>query len=251
MDIGINSNLWPEEVHREDMPRILAEMAQAGYAGIEIGAHRVADFYSPEVFLGMCNREGLHVSGIHTPIRLYDEGDLDYAKQAADFSQALETKFMLVSGREGFGKSQDEFKATADVLNQVGKICQERGLTYLYHNHWYEIANGAEELHALCDLTDPSLVSLCLDIGWVERANDASVVDVTTEFLDRIAYFHLKDTKDEKFVSLGDGIVDFPGWLVAIEGKGDFYLTYECDEFLPTALENAIRTREYLRSLGL
>ena len=37
MDIGINSNLWPEETHRDEMPRILAEMAQAGYAGIEIG----------------------------------------------------------------------------------------------------------------------------------------------------------------------------------------------------------------------
>ena len=105
MDIGINSNLWPEEVHREEMPRILAEMAQAGYAGIEIGAQRVMDFYRPEVFLGMCAREGLSVSGIHTPIRLYDQGDLDYAMRAADLSQAVETKFMLVSGQERTGKT--------------------------------------------------------------------------------------------------------------------------------------------------
>lgn len=250
MDIGINSNLWPEEVHRIEMPRILAEMAQAGFAGIEIGSHRVMDFYSPEAFLGMCTREGLYVSGIHTPIRRYDEGNLDYAKRAADYSQALETKFMLVSGREGTGKSRDDYQAMADVLNQVGEICQERGLTYLYHNHWYEIVDEAAELHALCDLTDPDLVSLCLDIGWVERAN-ASVVAITAEFLDRIAYFHLKDTKGEKFVSLGDGTVDFPGWQAAIQGKGDFYLTYERDEFLPTALESAQKSRNYLRSLGL
>lgn len=250
MDIGINSNLWPEEVHREEMHRLLAEMAQAGYAGIEIGSHRLMDLYSPEAFLGMCTQEGLYVSGIHTAIRLYNDGDLDYAKRAADYSQALETKFMLVSGIEGTGKTQDEYQATADILNQVGEICNERGLTYLYHNHWYEIVNNAKELHALCNLTDPNLVSLCLDIGWVERA-DASVVDVTTEFLDRIAYFHLKDTKDEKFVSLGDGTVDFPGWLAAIQGKGDFYLTYERDEFLPTALESAIHSRAYLRTLGL
>ncbi len=250
MDIGINSNLWPEEVHRAEMPRILAEMSQAGYAGIEIGAHRVMDFYSPEVFLGMCTREGLHVSGIHTPVRRYDGGNLDYAKRAADYAQALESKFMLVSGREGTGKTQEEYQATAEILNRVGEICRARGLTYLYHNHWYEIVNDAAELHALCDLTDPNLVSLCLDIGWVERAN-ASVVAVTTEFLDRIAYFHLKDTKDESFVSLGDGTVDFPGWLAAIQGKGDFYLTYERDEFLPTALESAQKSRQYLRSLGL
>jgi len=60
-----------------------------------------------------------------------------------------------------------------------------------------------------------------------------------------------QDTKDEKFVSLGDGTVDFPGWLTAIEGKGNFYLTYERDEFLPTALESATNSRIYLRTLGL
>jgi sugar phosphate isomerase/epimerase len=250
MNIGINSNLWPEEVHQNDMPRILAEMAQAGFAGIEIGAHRVMDLYSPEEYLEMCTREGLHISGIHTPLQRYNKGDLGYARRAADYSRAVETKYMLVSGIEGTGKTQNEYQAAANILNQVGQICQERGLTYLYHNHWYEIVNNAEELHALCDLTDPNLVSLCLDIGWVERAG-ASVVDITTEFLDRIAYFHLKDTKDDRFVSLGDGTVDFSGWLAAIKGKGDFYLTYERDEFLPTALESAIKTRKYLRTLGL
>ena len=68
-------------------------------------------------------------------------GDLDYAKQAADFSQALESKFMLVSGREAGRKInlKMNYKAMADILNQVGEICQERGLTYVYHNHWYEI----------------------------------------------------------------------------------------------------------------
>ena len=250
MDIGINSNLWPEEMHRDEMPRILAEMAQAGYAGIEIGIHRVIDRYSPEDFLGICAQEGLQVSGIHTPIQRYNQGDLDYARIAADFSKTVETKFMLVSGIEGTGKTQDNYQATADILNQVGEICQQRGLTYLYHNHWYEIVNNAEELHALCDLTDSNLVSFCLDIGWVERAS-ASVVGITREFLDRIAYFHLKDTKEDRFVSLGDGTVDFPGWLAAIQGKGEFYLTYERDEFLPTALESAIRTRAYLKTLGL
>ena len=104
------------------MPRILAEMAQAGYAGIEIGAHRVMDFYSSEFFLGMCTQQGLHVSGIHTPIQRYNQGDLDYARRAADFSKALGTKFMLVSGIEGTGKTQDQYQATAEILNQVGEI---------------------------------------------------------------------------------------------------------------------------------
>ena len=157
---------------------------------------------------------------------------------------------MLVSGREGTGKSRDEFKATAEVLNQVGEICQERGLTFTYHNHWYEIVNDAEELHALCDLTDPNLVSFCLDIGWVERAN-ASVVDVTTEFLERIAYFHLKDTKDDLWMEVGQGTVDFPGLFQVIEGRAWPWSVVEQDETQRTPLESARLSREYLEQQGV
>ena len=74
MNIGIQSNLWQEEVHREEMPQILAEIAQAGYAGIEIGAHRFETWTSPGDFLRMCTQEGLHVSGIHTLGQFYDDG---------------------------------------------------------------------------------------------------------------------------------------------------------------------------------
>ena len=113
-----------------------------------------------------------------------------------------------------------------------------------------KLPNDAAELHALCDLTDPKLVSLCLDIGWVERA-DVSVVDVTPNSWTGSPYFHLKDTKGENFVSSGrwDGRYSWlPGQ--AIEGKGDFYLTHERDEFLPNALESATKSRIYLRTLG-
>ena len=250
MQIGIQSNIWGPEYHREKMPEMLAEIARAGYAGIEIGAHRFDNLDQPGDFLAQVQNEGLHVSGIHTLIKLYKSDSLDYAKRAAEFTKAVNSQFMLVSGEAGDGKNQKEHQSTAEILNQVGELCQQYDLIYVYHNHWFEIIDSAAELRALCELTDPELVSLCLDIGWVERA-EASVVDVTTDFLDRIAYFHLKDTQGDRFVSLGDGMVDFPNWLSAIEGKGDFYLTYERDEFLPTALESAIKSRKYLRTLGL
>ena len=212
MDIGIQSNVWSEDVHRDEMPRLIAEIAQAGYAGIEIGAHRVESLDSPKIFLGMVKKEGLHVSGIHTLVKFYQDGNLDYAKRAADFTQAVESQFMLVSGEAREAKTENDYKTTAEILNKVGEICNTNGIHYVYHNHWYEIENQQKELRALCELTDPDLVSLCLDIGWVERAN-ASIVDVTTDFLNRIRYFHLKDTKDDKFVDLGKGTVNFPAWL--------------------------------------
>jgi sugar phosphate isomerase/epimerase len=250
MNIGIQSNLWDAEYHREKMLQMLSEISQAGYAGIEIGAHRFENLNHPGDFLSQVQSVGLHVSGIHTLLKFYDSDNLDYAKQAADFTKAVGSRFMMVSGEAREGKTLDEYKTIAATLNQVGEICQAVGLTYCYHNHWFEIQNQQEELRALCELTDPNLVSLCLDIGWVERAG-CSPAEVSTEFLNRIRYFHLKDTKGEKFVDLGEGSVDFPSWYKAVEGKGDFYLTHERDEVLPNAIKSARISREYLRTIGL
>ena len=249
MKIGIQSNLWSDEVHRTDMPRLLSEIAQAGFDGIEIGYHRLEGFEQPESFLKMVQQEDLHVSGIHTLGKFYFDEDTDYLERAAAFAQTVQTRFVLVSGEQG-EKNQDELQVIADVLNKSGEICQKAGLTYCYHNHWWEIQNDQNELRTICQLTDPSLVSLCLDIGWVERSGN-SVVQVVGDFIDRIRYFHLKDTRDERFVDLGEGTLDFPAWLNVIGDPSTFYLTHERDEVLPDALDSATRSRTYLRSLGL
>ncbi|MFN2234582.1 MAG: sugar phosphate isomerase/epimerase family protein [Anaerolineales bacterium] len=250
MDIGIQSNLWGPDYHREKMPQMLHEIAQAGYAGIEIGAHRFEDLDHPNDFLSQVQDAGIHVSGIHTLVKFYDSGNLDYARKSAEFTKALGSQFMMVSGEAKAGKTTEDYKSLANTLNQVGQICQEFDLTYCYHNHWYEIENRQAELRALCELTDPGLVSLCMDIGWVERAG-YSPAEVSTAFLDRIRYFHLKDTLTDKFVDLGEGTVDFPAWHAAIAGKGDFYYTHERDEVLPNAFESAQHSRQYLRTIGL
>ncbi|HBX70114.1 MAG TPA: hypothetical protein DEH25_12240 [Chloroflexi bacterium] len=250
MDIGIQSNLWNAEYHREKRLQMLAEIAQAGYAGIEIGAHRFENLDHPQEFLTQVQRVGLQVAGIHTLGKFYLDGDLTYPTQAADFAQATESPFMLVSGERTAGRSRSDYERMAEIFNQVGEICQQRGLTYCYHNHWWEIENDQAELHTLLELTDPALVSLCLDIGWVQRAGYDPAV-ISTEFIERIRYFHIKDTVTEKFTDLGEGEVDFPAWWQASAGKGDFYLTHERDEVLPQAFESARASRDYLRTIGL
>ena len=179
--IGIQSNLWDAGYHRDKMPQLLAEIAEAGYAGIEIGAHRFENLDHPVEFLDMVNEAVLHVSGIHSLGKFYFDGDLAYAERAADFTKAVNAKFMLVSGDSREGKTPDDYKSMAEVLNRVGELCRERGISYCYHNHWWEIQNDQSDLRAICELTDPDMVSLCLDIGWVECAG-ASIVDVTVDF---------------------------------------------------------------------
>ncbi|MFZ5818922.1 MAG: sugar phosphate isomerase/epimerase family protein [Chloroflexota bacterium] len=250
MEIGIQSNLWGPEYHREKLPGMLAEMAQAGYTGIEIGAHRFENLNRPDEFRAQVEAAGLHVAGIHTLGKFYFDGNPDYPTRAAEFTQAVGARFMLVSGEPDNGHTLQDYQRMAEVLNQAGKICQARGLTYCYHNHWWEIENEQAELRTLLDLTDPALVSLCLDIGWVKRAG-CDPVEITAQFKTRIRYFHLKDTRGDKFTDLGQGTLDFPAWRQSIQSQGPFYFTHERDEVLPNAFESARTSREYLRGIGL
>jgi sugar phosphate isomerase/epimerase len=91
---------------------------------------------------------------------------------------------------------------------------------------------------------------LCLDIGWVERSGQ-SPLSVTREYLDRIAYLHLKDTLDGRFVNLGEGTVDIAGVIDVLEGRNGVYFTVELDEVVPDSLESAKKCRAYLQELGL
>ena len=250
MNIGIQSNLWGTDQHGESLPSILVEIAQAGYAGIEIGAHRFDNLDHPEDFLDLLIENSLHVSGIHTIGRLYFDGNLDYVERAAAFTKAVGSGYMMVSGDSKKDKTITELKSIAKVLNQAGEICKKQGIVYCYHNHAFEFKNGGEEFRSLCDFTDPNFVHLCLDIGWVERSG-ASPEEVAKKYKDRIRYLHLKDTVGGKFVNLGDGTVDIPAVIDVLRNNNSVYFTVELDEVVPNPLESAKKCRSYLKELGL
>lgn len=250
MNIGIQSNLWGTDQHGESLPSILAEIAEAGYAGIEIGAHRFDNLEHPEDFLRMVEENNLHVSGIHTIGRLYFDGKLDYVEKAAAFTKSVGSRYMMVSGDSKKDKTKNELKSIVEVLNRAGEICENHGLIYCYHNHAFEFENGGEEFRSLCEFTNPNFVHLCLDIGWVERSG-ASPLQVVKKYKDRIRYLHLKDTVGGKFVNLGDGTVDIPAVIDVLSNGNSVYFTVELDEVVPNPLESAKRCRSYLTELGL
>lgn len=254
MNVGIQTNVWGAEYHKEKLPQMLNEIAAAGYGGVEIGAHRITNLENPKPFLSLVKDQGLHVAGLHTLGKYYFEqaqtGDLSYPSQAADFALAVGSGYLLASGDVSLRKDTFDSHSLADVLNRVGEMCRERGLTYCYHNHWWEIENDQEELRSLLKNTDPDLVSLCFDIGWVERVG-ASPVGLMTEFLERIRYLHLKDTRGESFTDLGAGTVDFEGILSIVQTQPAVYLTVERDEVLPQAFESARNCREYMKRYGV
>jgi len=252
MKIGIQTRPWGPEMNRERLPDVLAEVAQAGYDGIEIGAQHL-DIARPTHYRRLFAEHGLQVVGVHVGGEIHDAASvqeaLDNLERIIAFAAQVGATFLPFSGRPGAG-DEESLRWAAENLERVGRLCASAGLRLCYHNHFWEIADDCRELRYICAHTDAAHVSLCLDVAWVRRAGGDPAATVRT-FLDRIGYLHLKDTTDEGWAELGAGSVDLQGVLQAIGGRPFPWLVVEQDETGRTPLESARISRQYLRERGL
>lgn len=250
LQIGIQTRPWGPDMNRENLAQILADVSSAGYDGFEIGAQHL-DLSNPSGLQNLADSHHLRVVGIHVGGEIYNpqsvEHALDNLEQAIAFAKAVGAPFIPFSGRLKQNKTQEELGYQAQNLNRIGQLCRDNGLTLCYHNHFWEVENNCAELHHLCENTDSELVSLCLDVGWVERAG-GSPAEVVDTFFDRIAYLHIKDTAANEWREVGYGQVDFAALLPLIRRRQDGWLVVEQDETQRQPLESAQMSRDYLTS---
>ena len=125
------------------------------------------------------------------------------------------------------GPAVDDWKKNADAFNKIGDLCKKAGLSFGFHNHNIEFRKIGDVVpyDLLLKETDPALVSMEMDIGWV-IAGGADPVAYLTKYPNRYSSVHLKDLKNEgipntnmKMVSaiIGKGIVDWSKVLPAVK----------------------------------
>ncbi len=92
------------------------------------------------------------------------------------------------------GLTLDDWKWNAEQFNKVGEQVRKAGLQLGYHNHNFEFRSygsntGYDEF---LRLTDPDLVKLELDCGWVTVAGQDPVAYLT-KYPGRYVLLHIKD----------------------------------------------------------
>jgi sugar phosphate isomerase/epimerase len=249
MRVGIQTRPWGPEKNRQQLPQVLAEIASVGYDGVEIGAQHL-DLSRPDAFRQLVASHNLQPAAIHVGGEIYNPQAIQEALGNLERTVLLAAKagamFLAFSGKAKDGKSIEELHIEADSLSRVGQLCQDNGLRLAYHNHYWEIQDDCRELRYLCEHTDPVLVSLCLDVAWVHRAG-GNPAEVAQAFLDRIAYFHIKDTTDAEWREVGYGDVDLQSLFAVIRTREFPWLVVEQDETQRAPVESARLSREYLR----
>lgn len=237
LGLPIGLQLYTVGKEMDDDPMgTLRQVAAVGYKEVEVSP---MSKMSPKDL-----RKALDDFGLKSPSGHYMLPDLQSKlQQNIDAAKELGQEYMVVTvpwvadpsrfksdpseGQIGFflaiirGLTLDDWKWNAEQFNKVGEQLKAAGLQLGYHNHNFEFKSygsvtGYDEF---IRLTDPNLVKLELDCGWMTVAGKDPVTYLT-KYPDRYRLLHIKDFK-KGFLPTATLLDKSPGAPVPTElGRG-------------------------------
>ncbi len=238
---------------KENFEMIADSVSKIGYDGIEVGGG-MFDMDKPEYYIEYFKKKNLNPISYHVGGDLLDKEKSEETKENilknVEFAKIIGSKYVFISGTNKEDVTEDEYKNQAKCLNEIGKICREKGLIFCYHNHHWEFFNDDMGMNIILNETDEENVKLVPDVGWVTRGGH-NPVEFIDENLSRIAAVHFKEfTTDDGFSELGTGIVDFKGVYEYLKNKfDDFWIVAEQDETKIGAEKSAEINYNYIKNL--
>jgi sugar phosphate isomerase/epimerase len=122
-------------------------------------------------------------------------------------------------------KGLAQLDALAEKLDRTARDYRARGIRFGYHNHDVELlpVAGVVPLDYLMSRTDPDLVKMELDLGWLALAG-ANPAEYVRRYSGRIVACHMKDydariasdVPERKLVEPGAGAIDFGAVVAAM-----------------------------------
>ena len=252
----------------KDFEGTLKEVAAIGYQEVEL--YSFFGRKAAEVRRAL-EGAGLKCVSAHYPVpALRDDlaASIDYAKELGlrfiicPFP-GLADPARLKAGGPSFTDSLtlDDWKWNADLFNKVGEAAKKAGLRFGYHNHHIEFREfgGVTAFDELLRRTDPDLVTIELDCGWVKVAG-LDPADLIAKHASRVGLLHVKDVKAGPapstrfgpavpFAEVGRGSIDWPKVFAAAKAAGveRYYVEQDTTERPP--LEAIKISRVYLHEL--
>jgi len=254
-----------------DLSGTLAALRKIGYRVVESAGFANL---SAKDFRKALDDAGLRSPSSHLHFTAADPGPLFEDAHAIGAHYAVSS--MLIAppvGASGNGHgvplaslTLDDYKRTADLANQIGAKAKQAGLEYAYHNHNFEFRDqGNDQIgyDLLLKETDPNLVKLELDCGWMVAAG-FSPVEYFHKYPNRYRMIHVKDflltgkpTTDlqgpdrPKGTELGKGHIDYKPIFAAASQAGVEYFFSEQEPPIVgmTELEAAKMNYNYMNAL--
>ncbi len=231
----------------KDARGTLEKIAGIGFKEIESARSDKGLYYglSPEEMKTVCQNLGMKIISGHVAL------DDDF-QHTMDQAVASGQEYVICSSMPTQGQTVDNYKQVADRFNQAGEDCKKLGLKFGYHNHGYEFETDKGDIlyDILMDNTEPDLVHMELDLGWVVAAGE-DPLDYFERYPGRFPLWHLKDMNMDKKESteFGKGGLDIAAMMAHEKESGVEHIFLEQEEYASTPFESMEENMEFLRKL--
>ena len=194
------------EAISKDFIGSLERIAEIGYTGVEFAMGIYGDKSAEELALDL-KTIGLEPLSTHITT--------DLAAEHADYAAALGLKY-IIDPMARLDTYEDALNFS-ERLNEVGRICNEKGVSLGYHNHRHEFMESKDGtlMDTLIINTDPKYVCFELDVGWATCAG-CDVPAFLNKYPGRFKLIHVKECSH---VAGPERIPDFSKFPVDENGR--------------------------------
>lgn len=225
----------------------LEQIAAIGIKEIESARSAKGHYYglTPKSMKQACEDLGMKLVSGHVHL------DSDFEKTMEE-AAASGQGYLICSSMPSNGQTVDNYKKVAEEFNKAGEACQKMGIKFGYHNHEYEFESDRGQVlyDVLMDQTDPNLVHMELDLGWVVVAGK-DPLDYFKKYPGRFPLWHLKDMDMEhkESTEFGKGGLDIQAMMNHREASGVKHILIEQEEYASTPLESMQHNMDFLNNL--
>lgn len=230
-----------------DATGTLKQLAKIGYKELESARSQKGNYYglTPKEIKSITKDLGMTLRSGHVGI------DKDWQRSMDEAAEAGQ-EYLICSSMPSNGQTVSNYEKVADMFSKAAEECKKANLVFGYHNHDYEFEkdNGKVLYDILLDKTDPHLVKMELDLGWVVvTGNDPD--QYFDRYPGRFPLWHLKDMNVAKKHSteFGKGQLNITGMLSSAKKSGMKHFFVEQEEYTSTAMESLQQDFDYLMKL--
>lgn len=276
MPIGLQLYTVGEEL-KKDLDGTLRTIAAIGYREVETAG--LPDGVDAARLREALDKAGLKCRSTHFPLPMLQMDLAGQIKQAQQLGaqyvicsapwvedmtrfkppapgQGMEHAFMALLDSFTF----EDWRWNVEQFNRIGAEVNKAGLRFGYHNHGTEFRefDGKVAFDEMLRLTDPELVVMEMDCGWVANAG-RDPVDYLQRHAGRFHLLHVKDLKkgfkpntgfEIDGTEIGHGALDWPRIFAAAKAAGvKGYFVEQEPPFARPPLEEIRISYDYLHAL--
>lgn len=229
-----------------DLPGVLKTVAEIGFKGVEFAGLHGND---PKEIGKMVSDLGLQVTSSHTGIP-----NKENAQEMIERESALGNTRMI-SGIGGDDvKTVDDCKAAAERFRLASELLKPHGMTFGFHNHWWEFFTvDGQRVYDILLKEAPDVFNE-LDVYWTAYAK-VDPVELIKQYSSRLPLLHIKDgmLKQDEMVhtAVGSGLMKIPEIIRAADPNVLQWVIVELDNCATDMLEAVRESYRYLTSEGL